>query len=918
MHAQADTQRAELRLAFLRHLPKRAEAIGRRGRRLCRDGWDINGLSLLHEDVQKLAGVSGRYGVLEVSEQLLALEELLGQFLGNETLPDGDDSERIEKMLAELAPSLPPIPSSSEIASAAQVRRLDSSRAEVAPPHYWRRWVEDAAPPRFGPVPAPEPETAQAELPPAPQPVVPPPKAVSRPARPATMPASEPEPVPPPRPEPEPLPALPVLPVPAVATRFAPITKVALPVAAPALPQRPHHRLYHLTDASPLSVELDQRLEALGYELELIDSSEELKELLGALGPDAVIVDAAFANELEGVGVALRSARERSGARVALLVLASEDTVPVRLAARRAGANALLIRPRDVEEVVAKLQGLLAGGAEDEKFRILVVEDDRSQALFAESILRNAGMEALVVTEAFDVLDALQRFKPDLVLMDLYMPQCDGTELTALIREREEFLNTPIVFLSGESDQDKHYEALSVGGDDFLSKPIRPKYLIASVTNRVQRARALRQRSAPPLPRDPGTGLHHRAFLLDRLNEALSSDTSRGGVLFLEIDGVLALRERLGLSGVEQLLAEAATYLVQRLDEGEIASRYSDGCLVVFSPDNDELALESRAIQLRRQLAERGFQVAGQPQRIRLSVGVCALRHGFGDAGALLNAAERASRSARGQERGVFRFEPPKRVEDEIAASLTLSIREAVEHDGFELLYQPIVALQGSEDAQYQTLLRLRDDAGKLHTAAEIVPLAQRAGQMLAVDRWVLTQAMRVLEQRRSEHRPVKLFVNQAASSLLSPGQADWLIAQLQTRRLDGSALTLELALDDVSSRTEPVQDFCESLQAAGVQFCLSRFEAGLEGDSVLDQLPVTCIKLAPRYLSAAHTPSLRDELRQIVERAHRRGLLVVAPRVEDAQAASVLWMSGIDLIQGNLVQLAGSELDFDFQAAVL
>src|SRR5262245_24791869 len=126
MHAQADTQRAELRLAFLRHLPKRAEALGRRGRRLCRDGWDINGLSLLHDDVQRLAGVSGRYGVLEVSEQLLALEDLLGQFLSNETLPDAAANERIEQMLAELAPSLPPIPDVHDAGLTAQVKRVES------------------------------------------------------------------------------------------------------------------------------------------------------------------------------------------------------------------------------------------------------------------------------------------------------------------------------------------------------------------------------------------------------------------------------------------------------------------------------------------------------------------------------------------------------------------------------------------------------------------------------------------------------------------------------------------------------------------------------------------------------------------------------------------------------------------------
>ena len=89
MYAQDESQqRTELRLAFLRHLPKRIEALCRRARRFCEEGWDINGLTLLHEDVQRLAGASGRYGALEASEQLLMLETLLGELADTGGLPD--------------------------------------------------------------------------------------------------------------------------------------------------------------------------------------------------------------------------------------------------------------------------------------------------------------------------------------------------------------------------------------------------------------------------------------------------------------------------------------------------------------------------------------------------------------------------------------------------------------------------------------------------------------------------------------------------------------------------------------------------------------------------------------------------------------------------------------------------------------
>ena len=103
--AQDDSQqRAELRIAFLKHLPKRLEQVCRRGRRFCQDGWDINGLSLLHDDVQRMAGVAGRYGAVEASQQLLGLETLLGKYLEGETLPDEAGNAALRELFDRLTP----------------------------------------------------------------------------------------------------------------------------------------------------------------------------------------------------------------------------------------------------------------------------------------------------------------------------------------------------------------------------------------------------------------------------------------------------------------------------------------------------------------------------------------------------------------------------------------------------------------------------------------------------------------------------------------------------------------------------------------------------------------------------------------------------------------------------------------------
>lgn len=234
------------------------------------------------------------------------------------------------------------------------------------------------------------------------------------------------------------------------------------------------------------------------------------------------------------------------------------------------------------------------------------------------------------------------------------------------------------------------------------------------------------------------------------------------------------------------------------------------------------------------------------------------------------------------------------------------------------LLYQPIVAVAGGEDSRYQTLLRLDTSSGRRMTAAEVIPAAERSGFIVEIDRWVMRESIARIAKARAQGASMTLFVTQSPYTLAHGGQAEWLRNELRALDVPGAALVIEMRLSDAGVHTGTLREFCSAMVADGVQFCLSQFEPGPEVESLMEQLPLSLIKLAGKYSTGALSASVRDELKVIIDRAHRRSLEVIGHGVEDPQAAATLWMSGVDFVQGNLVQQAADVLDFDFNQAIL
>lgn len=292
------------------------------------------------------------------------------------------------------------------------------------------------------------------------------------------------------------------------------------------------------------------------------------------------------------------------------------------------------------------------------------------------------------------------------------------------------------------------------------------------------------------------------------------------------------------------------------------------------------------------------------PLRLRTAVGYAGLA---GQRAANpLQALEEALRQARAAPTGMAAYAAP--VLPARDDSKTAELRTALAEGGLEFAFQPIASVAGGDEAQYQLLLRLRDAKGQLRSAGELIASAEAAGLLAQLDRWALDQALGLLVQRKTVGQPARFFVSQSVRAIAADPHGEWLAEALAARGIEPASLVIDVPLDDALVHALTLREFCDRLAPVGVGFCLGRYLHGSEAAALLQQLPLTHLRLAPHYSDAAAAPEVRDELRSAIAVAHAAGLRVIGAQVENPSAAS-LWMSGIDYIQGNLVQGAGASL---------
>lgn len=675
------------------------------------------------------------------------------------------------------------------------------------------------------------------------------------------------------------------------------LVRVANEAPAP-LPPAPEPaqgpRVVIVNDDDPAVNELLLRLEQQGCQVALVERLAQLVEQVRASPPELAVLIADARADLDPLATALHDARRDPARHVRLLLLLREPDVELRLRALRIGADRCLTLPAKPDDVAgAALE--LASVDHESPFRVLIVDDDAPQALFAQAILRRAGMETMILGESLAVLGELDRFRPDLLLLDLNMPDCDGFELTALIRERDGYANTPIVFLSGDQDEERQFAALDAGGDDFLVKPIRPTHLVAAVTQRVRRARMAVSRVRHKRRRDAGTGLNDRAQLLDAVTEHLAASGSQvapGGLLAVQVHDAVALRGYLGLVAFDQLLAQLGTFIADHARAGCMTARHGNSGFLVFAPTRGESELAALADELVEAARESRFGT--QASAVRLLCAVCAFDAASSETAQALAAVERALGAARahpGQIAILSRL-------GQDPGSITQRMASALATESFGLAFQPVIPIRGAAEPQYQALLRLRT-AEHEYVAAELVPAAIRTGSIGAIDAWVIRRCAGILLERLHEGDPVCLFASQSLQGWQDAERLEALRAALAG--VQPGSLVLEFRAEEVRHNMRTLLGLAGELRAADVRLSLAGVDADAVAAGWIEHLPLDYVKLAAS-LDPAATGA-------VVHAAHAHGVRVVAPCVETLDQVERLRHAKVDLLQGNYFRPPAGEM---------
>jgi len=241
-------------------------------------------------------------------------------------------------------------------------------------------------------------------------------------------------------------------------------------------------------------------------------------------------------------------------------------------------------------------------------------------------------------------------------------------------------------------------------------------------------------------------------------------------------------------------------------------------------------------------------------------------------------------------------------------------IRDALSTDHFRLLYQPIVPLHAQPAENYEVLTRMIDEHGKDVPPAQFMPVAESAGIMPEIDRWIIRAALQTLVKQHTLKKETSLLVKLSEDNVCDQNLVHWIGEMLQALHLPGDTVIFEIKEAFVLNRLLEAKQFITGLKQFHCRIALGHFGSDPRSLDCLEQLHPNFVKLASTFVdNLSGDPKSMAMVKTVVQTVHDLGSQTIATFVQDASKMATLWQCNVDFIQGYFLQAPEEDLSYDF-----
>ena len=401
---------------------------------------------------------------------------------------------------------------------------------------------------------------------------------------------------------------------------------------------------------------------------------------------------------------------------------------------------------------------------------------------------------------------------------------------------------------------------------------------------------------------DPVTGLFNRRAFEEQLSRQVAGAAKggdRGAALMLDLD-----HEELDAEHGEQLLKSVAEALKQNVSGAEMLAHLGGDEFAVLLPHADAAQARKIAEHIVEAVGPEVMKVGDTSVRITVDVGVALFDERDAGEPEVIEG-ERVASTTRETLPAPIEQPQPAAGSTALAPADGVAdrVRRALAEDTFMLYAQPIIDLRTSEVTQYELLIRMQDESGRLVLPDKFLPGAQQAGLMPQIDQWVVRHAIGLIHQAAQDGRRLMLEVNISSDSVDHPALPELIEAELDATGIDPRLLVIEVTEDAALAKIQETIKLSKWIRSVGCRFALDDFGSTFATVKYLKDMPVDYFKLdGDLIVTLPESRTNQLLLNALMDVARGTGTQTIAVYVPDDETLVMLRQYGIGYGQGNRV----------------